>query len=32
MITIEEAVYKVVNDAPKELENAIDKLATSDPS
>jgi hypothetical protein len=31
MITIEEAVNKVLKDAPKELENAIDELATIDP-
>ena len=30
-ITIEEAVNKVLKDAPKELENAIDELATIDP-
>jgi hypothetical protein len=31
MITIEEAVNKVLKDTPKELENAIDELATIDP-
>jgi hypothetical protein len=31
MITIEEAVHKVLKDAPKELENAIDELTTIDP-
>jgi hypothetical protein len=31
MITIEEAVNKVLKDAPKELENAIDELTTIDP-
>jgi hypothetical protein len=31
MITIEEAVIKVLKDAPKEFENAIDELATIDP-
>jgi hypothetical protein len=30
-ITIEEAVNKVLKDAPEELENAIDELATTDP-
>jgi hypothetical protein len=31
IITIEEAVNKVLKDAPKELENWIDELATIDP-
>jgi hypothetical protein len=31
MITIEEAVNKVLMDAPKEFENALDELATIDP-